>query len=211
MPPPLATRAGPLVERDFRLLFSATTATTLGDAVASIALAFAVLEVGSAAGLGIVFAARQGSEVIVLVFGAVLSDRLPRNLVLVGAWLVQASAQAATGALVLSGHASIGTIVALQMLYGLGEGLVWPAEVGLVPQTVSATRLQQANALQGLSRNMTEMLGPAAGGALVVAEPGPGAARRRRKLPRGGAVALEDSSPCAVGHDRRAGVPQLAP
>jgi MFS family permease len=165
----LAARAGPLSERGFRLLFSATTVTALGDAIASIALAFAVLEVGSAAGLGIVLAARQGVEVAVLVFGAVLSDRLPRNLVLVGASLVQASAQAATGTLVLSGHAAVGTIAALQALYGLGQGFVWPAEVGLVPETVSEARLQQANALQGLSRNTTEMLGPAVGGALVVA------------------------------------------
>ena len=73
----LATRLGPLAERDYRLLFSATTVTTLGDALAAIALAFAVLEVGTAAGLGIVLAARQGVEVIVLVFGAVLSDRIP--------------------------------------------------------------------------------------------------------------------------------------
>jgi hypothetical protein len=164
----LTISRGPLVERDFRLLFSATTVSGLGDALASIALAFAVLHVGSAAGLGIVFATRQGVEVIVLVFGAVLSDRLPRNLVLVGASLVQASAQAATGALVLSGHATVETIAALQALYGLGQGFVWPAEVGLVPQTVTAPRLQQANALQGLSLNMTEMIGPAVGGALVV-------------------------------------------
>jgi MFS family permease len=165
----LANRIGPLAERSFRLLFSATTVTTLGDAIAGIALAFAVLEVGTAAGLGIVLAARQGVEVAVLVFGAVLSDRLPRNLVLVGASLVQASAQAATGTLVLSGHATVGTIAALQALYGLGQGFVWPAEIGLIPQTVSKARLQQANALQGLSRNMNEMLGPAVGGALVVA------------------------------------------
>jgi len=165
----LATRLGPLAERDYRLLFSATTVTTLGDALAAIALAFAVLEVGTAAGLGIVLAARQGVEVIVLVFGAVLSDRIPRNLVLVGASLVQATAQAGTGLLVLSGHGTIATIAALQALYGLGQGFVWPAEIGLVPETVSPSRLQQANAFQGLSRSMTEMLGPAVGGALVVA------------------------------------------
>jgi hypothetical protein len=169
MPSPLATRIGPLAERDYRLLFSATTVTTLGDALAAIALAFAVLEVGTAAGLGIVLAARQGVEVIVLVFGAVLSDRIPRNLVLVGASLVQATAQAGTGLLVLSGHGTIATIAALQALYGLGQGFVWPAEIGLVPETVSPSRLQQANAFQGLSRSMTEMLGPAVGGALVVA------------------------------------------
>ena len=44
-----------------------------------------------------------------------------------------------------------------------------PAEVGLVPQTVSASRLQQANALQGLSRNLVGVVGPALGGILVVA------------------------------------------
>ena len=104
-----------------------------------------------------------------LVFGAVLSDRLPRNLVLVGAWLVQASAQAATGVLVLPAMRRSGRSSRCRCSTGSGQGLVWPAEVGLVPQTVSAARLQQANALQGLSRNMTEMLGPAAGGALVVA------------------------------------------
>ena len=67
-------------------------------------------------------------------------------------------------------RASVGVlIVALQAVYGVGDGLVIPAEVGLVPQTVSAARLQQANALQGMSRNMIGVLGPAVGGALVVA------------------------------------------
>jgi len=35
-----AFQSGPLAERDFRLLFAATTVTTLGDRVAFIALAF---------------------------------------------------------------------------------------------------------------------------------------------------------------------------
>jgi len=60
-------------------------------------------------------------------------------------------------------------IMALQAVYGVGGGLVVPAEVGLVPQTVSPGRLQQANALQGLSRNLTGILGPAIGGVLVAA------------------------------------------
>ncbi len=62
-----------------------------------------------------------------------LADRLPRNLVLVGASLVQAVAQGATAYVVLSGTGGVGTIVALQAVYGLGAGVVIPAEVGLVP------------------------------------------------------------------------------
>jgi MFS family permease len=165
----LPGRLGPLVERDFRLLFTATTITSVGDRLASIALVFAVLDFGSATALGVVLAARQVVEAAVLLAGGVLSDRLPRHLVLVGASLVQAGAQAVTAGLVLTGTASVLSLAALQALYGVGGGLVVPAEVGLVPQTVSPERLQEANALQGLSRNVVRILGPALGGLIVVA------------------------------------------
>ena len=173
--PPMAVgfraRLGALAERDFRLLFAGTTITTFGDALGGIALAFAVLELpgASATDLGIVIATRQAADAAVLLAGGVLSDRLPRNLVLVGASLVQGVAQSATAALVLTGEATVGLLVALAALYGIGHGLIVPAEVGLVPQTVRPERLQQANALQGLSRNIVFALGPAVGGVLVVA------------------------------------------
>ena len=168
---PLRARLGALQERDFRLLFTATTVTTFGDALGGIALAFAVLELpgGSATDLGIVLAARQGTNVAFLLAGGVISDRLPRHLVLAGAATAQGATQAVTAALVLSGQASVAELVILQGLYGAGHGFLIPAEVGLVPQTVSPDRLQQANALQGLSRNVVFVLGPAVGGALVVA------------------------------------------
>jgi MFS family permease len=174
---PFRERLGPLAERPYRLLFSATTITTLGDSVAGIALAFAVLELHGgttnltrgATDLGIVIATRQVAVAAVLLFGGVLSDRLPRNRILVGASLVQGAAQATTASFVLSGHATVAILVALQAVYGAGNGLVIPAEVGLVPQTVAPAHLQQANALQGLSRNLVFVLGPAIGGVIVVA------------------------------------------
>jgi MFS family permease len=168
---PLRARLGPLRERPFRLLFSATTITTLGDNFGHIALAFAVLGLpdGDATDLGIVLAVRSLSQSVVVIAGGVLSDRLPRNVVLVGASLTQGTAQAIVAALVLSGTAEVWSLAALSVAYGLGGGLVIPAEVGLVPQTVAAERLQQANALQGLSRNVVGVLGPSVGGALVVA------------------------------------------
>lgn len=161
-------RLGVLVEREYRLLFAATLITSLGDAVATIALAFAVLDFGSATDLGIVLAVRQGTSAALLVFGGVLSDRMARNRVLVGASLLQGVAQAAMAAFVLSGRASLASFAALSVLWGLGDGLVVPAETGLVPQTVSSERLQQANALQGLSRSGVRVLGPAIGGVLIV-------------------------------------------
>jgi MFS family permease len=172
-------RLGPLGERDFRLLFAATTITTLGDNVGRIALVFAVLELPSASAtdLGLVLAAGSIVQSVVVVFGGVLSDRLPRNLVLTGASLVQGAAQGVAAALVLTGEATVPLLLALAVLYGAGAGLVIPAEVGLVPQTVSPERLQQANAFQGLSRNLVSIAGPGIGGVLlVVGSPGIGLA-----------------------------------
>ncbi len=128
-----------------------------------------MLEVGTAAGLGIVLAARQGVEVVVLVFGAVLSDRVPRNLVLVGASLVQATAQAATGALVLSGHATVGTIAALQALYGLGQGFVLAGRDRARAADREPSAAAAGECAAGALAQHDEMLGPAVGGALVVA------------------------------------------
>jgi hypothetical protein len=64
--------------------------------------------------------------------------------VLVGASLVQGAAQAATAAIVLAGVATVPLLAVLGVLWGVGDGLVVPAEAGLVPQTVSPARLQQA-------------------------------------------------------------------
>jgi predicted MFS family arabinose efflux permease len=160
---------GALVERDFRLLFAATVTTSLGDRIALLALTFAVLDIGDASDLGIVLAARQIVSAAVLVFGGVLSDRARRNRVLVGASLLQGVAQAAMAAFVLTGNATVTMFAVLGALWGAGDGLVIPAETGLVPQTVSAARLQEANALQGISRSAVKVLGPAIGGVIVVA------------------------------------------
>ena len=68
---PLRDRLGALSERDFRLLFSATTITTIGDRLASVALAFAVLDFGTATDLGLVLGRPGVYEASLLVFGGV--------------------------------------------------------------------------------------------------------------------------------------------
>src|SRR5205823_3424427 len=75
----------PLRHAPFRFLASGRLMTMLGNAVAPIALAFAVLDVtGSARDLGLVVAARSTTMAVFLLFGGVVADRLPRHLVLVG-------------------------------------------------------------------------------------------------------------------------------
>ena len=167
-------RLGALAERNFRLVFSSTTISAFGDGVTTIALAFAVLHIsGSATSLGLVIAARQLSAAAITIAAGVWADRLPRHLVLVVAATVQGVVQAVAGMLVVTGHAQVWMLAILALAFGLADGFVLPTSQGLIPAVVSASRLQQANALLGLSRSILGVLGPALGGVLVaVGSPG---------------------------------------
>jgi MFS family permease len=166
----LRAAVGALAERNFRLLFASSTISGLGDGISVVALVFAVLQVSdSAIALGLVIAARQVADAAIVLAAGVWADRLPRHLVLIAVAIVQGAAQAMTGALVITGSATIAMLVVLQAIYGLAEGFYLPASTGLIPATISPGRLQQANALLGLSRNATRIVGPAIGGAIVAA------------------------------------------
>ena len=166
----LRAAVGALAERNFRLLFASSTISGLGDGISVVALVFAVLQVSdSAIALGLVLAARQVADAAIVLAAGVWADRLPRHLVLIAVAVVQGVVQAITGTLVLTGSATIAMLVGLQAVYGLAEGFYLPASTGLIPATISSGRLQQANALLGLSRNATRIVGPAIGGAIVAA------------------------------------------
>ena len=170
----LGERLGPLAERPFRLLWIGQTTSALGDALMGVALAFAVLDLGgSASDLGLVFAARTVSSVAFVLAGGVWADRLPRRAVMLVADAVRALAQGLVAFLLISGAGEIWHLGAAGVVSGAASAFFMPAATGLVPDTVSAERLQQANATMSLSRNATDIFGPAASGALV-ALVGPG-------------------------------------
>jgi MFS family permease len=169
--PAIRDRAGALAERDFRLVFSSTTISAIGDGVAAIALVFAVLHIAhdSPTAVGVVLACRQAAAAAITLAAGVIADRLPRHLVLVAVAAVQAVVQTTVGVLVVTGHASVWLLAVLGAMYGLADGFVIPAQNGLIPAVVSKVRLQQANALLGLSRSILGFGAPAVGGILVAA------------------------------------------
>lgn len=171
------SRLGPLRERDFRLLFIGQTTSRLGSAMAPVALAFAILHTlhGSATDIGIVLAVRQVAVVVLLLFGGVWSDRLPRHQVMVFSNVVSGVSQAGVAALLLTGHARLWELAALAALNGGSSAFFFPASTGIIPQTVPTAMLQQANATLRLAINSTNITGAALGG-LVVAATSPGIA-----------------------------------
>src|SRR5207253_11443734 len=52
-------------------------------------------------------------------------------------------------------------------VFNCAGGFFQPASTALTPQTVNPEKLQQANALMGLSRSATWVIGPAISGVLV--------------------------------------------
>ncbi|MDI1462261.1 MFS transporter [Catellatospora sp. KI3] len=170
----LAAALAPLRHPAFRNLALGRLISLLGNAVAPIALAFAVLDLTrSASALGLVVGARSLTNVAFVLFGGVIADRLPRHLVMVGSGLLAAATQAAVAALVLTGAATVPLLMALSAVNGMVSAFAWPATAALVPQTVPGDLLQQANALNRLAGNGAMIGGAALGGTLVAAA-GPG-------------------------------------
>jgi MFS family permease len=164
----------PLRHRLFRLLLAGRTVNALGNSFAPIALAFAVLDLtGSATDLGFVVGARTVVNVAFLLFGGVLADRLPKNLLMVGSSVAAGLTQAAVAALVLTHAATIPLLVGLAAVNGMVGALALPASAAILPQTVPADIRQQANAINRVALNSASVLGaPIAG--VVVASVGPG-------------------------------------
>ena len=164
----------PLREREFRLLFGARVTSFLGNAMAPVALAFAVLDLtGSKSDLGFVLAARQVPQVVFLLVGGVWADRLPRHHVMVASNLASGASQTTLATLLLSGHASLWQLLVLACVNGTSTAFFFPATTGIVPQTVPPTLLQGANALLRLGMNATYIAGAALGGVIVgVSSPG---------------------------------------
>ena len=160
--------SGPLAERPFRLLWLARTISLVGDVLVPIALAFAAIELsGSASALGLVLTAVLLPRLLLTLAGGVWADRLPRHRVMLVSNLIRAMSQATVAFLLMTETAELWHLLVTGAIYGMAAAFFDPASTGLVPQTVSADRLQQANALMNLTRSVLRVGGPAVSGVLI--------------------------------------------
>ncbi len=158
-----------LRNRSYLRLYCARTGSMLGNAISPVALAFAVLDMpgGSATKLGLVLLVRQLAQIALLLFGGVIADRLPRNLVMVASDLMGAAGQAGIAALFISHTSNFAPILALAVVTGAAPALFIPASTGLIPQVVNREQLQSANALLRFSMNSSTIVGAAIAGVLT--------------------------------------------
>ncbi|ACU74067.1 major facilitator superfamily MFS_1 [Catenulispora acidiphila DSM 44928] len=157
-----------LADKDFRWFFTGYLTSKLGSAMAPVAIAFAVLHTGvGAGGLGWVMAARIVPVVLLLLLGGVFADRLGGRRVMIASDLLRCGAQAAFGALVLSGHATLTAMIAVSVLSGVGEGIFSPSLQALIPRLIPDGRRSDANALLSVAVSGAGVAGPALGGLIA--------------------------------------------
>ncbi|MEV7087561.1 MFS transporter [Streptomyces sp. NPDC093085] len=170
----LREAGAPLAVGSYRLHFTARLLSWTGSAVAPIGLAFAVLQIGGGPGaLGAVLAAGVVPQILLLLVGGVVADRLSRARVMVWSNVVCAGAETAAVLLLVSGTARVWHLVAMSAVCGAAGAFFTPAAGGVVVEVVPAELRHAANALLKIGQNTVKVAGPALGG-VVVAVAGPG-------------------------------------
>ncbi|MCW2900679.1 MAG: transporter [Streptosporangiaceae bacterium] len=166
--------AAPLRHRSFRCLAAGRMLAYLANSMAPVALSFAVLDLtGSTADLGLVVGTRSLANVILLLFGGVLADRVSRALVLQGSAVASAAVQGVLALSVLLGFTSIPLLLVLSGLNGALAAASMPAAAALTPQTVPPGEMRQANAVARMAMNLGVITGASVAGLLAsVAGPG---------------------------------------
>jgi MFS family permease len=170
---PLDRWTGALQERNFRYFFIGQTASQIGTGMAPVAVVFAVLAHGTATDVGYVLAAETAPLVILLLVAGVVGDRVSRRALMLQSDALRTLAEGALGLWVLLGRPPLWGFMSLAALMGIGQAFFSPALTAIVPQMLSPQRLQQGNALYGISASSGRMIGPAIAG-VIVAVSGPG-------------------------------------
>ncbi len=133
----------------------------LGTAMSRIALTFAVLDSGgTAADLGFVFAASVFPQVLVMLGGGVLADRIGRRPVMLISDSGRMVVQATLAATLFTGRPPLWLFLLLSALLAIGEGFFNPALGGLRAEIVPPARLPDANAMLGVVQSAATIAGP---------------------------------------------------
>jgi MFS family permease len=159
----------PLRHRDFRLLWTGLAVSLLGDGIFLVAVAWEAYRIedrpSALAGVGL---AASVPQVVLLLFGGAVSDRLPRKLVLITADAARALAVGSLTMLSSWGHLRLWELWAVAFVIGAATAFAAPAFDSIVPAFVPKQQLMEANGLDQFMRPAAlQLLGPALGGVLL--------------------------------------------
>ncbi|MGB2876279.1 MAG: MFS transporter [Gaiellaceae bacterium] len=154
-----------LRSRDFRLLWSGQAVSMLGDTAFLVALGWRTFTLtGSARSLGFVLTLQGVGLLSTVLVGGALADRYDRRALMLVSDVARFGVIGALAVVDGTGHLSIGILAGLAFAEGLATGFFTPALGGLVPLVVDEPRLGSANALIGMARQGSLLVGPSVAG-----------------------------------------------
>ena len=163
-----STIRGLLRDRNFCLYFAGRSVSAVGDSFYNVALILAVLQSTHSITAGaMVLIAGTIPLVMFTLVGGTVSDRLPRNRVMLSSDLLRSATQFVMAALLFRSNPPLWALIAIQLCYGTGDAFFDPASTGLLPQIVASADLPAANSLLQLSSNSAVVVGPAIAGVII--------------------------------------------
>lgn len=152
--------------RDFRLLWSGQTVSMVGDAAFLVAIGWLTYSLSGSGALGVVLMLQAVGLILTLLAGGALADRFSRRKLMVVSDLARAGVVGGLVVIQATGNATVPVLGAVALVMGLAGGFFMPAFGGIVPLVVEQEHLSSANALIGVSRQLSLVVGPALAGVL---------------------------------------------
>jgi MFS family permease len=163
-----------------RLLAVATTPPycwyLIGQAADTVALWMQRLALGwlvwelteSTAWLGLISFLKFAPTMVLGLFGGVLADRFPRGHIVLAGQAVSVFKAVAVAALIIAGGVNLPILVVLTLMVGVAVGLSQAASKAVVNELVPRERVPSAIALNSVVFNVSQLVGPAVAGVLLV-------------------------------------------
>jgi MFS family permease len=157
-----------LVHRDYRLLWSAEFASSLGTQVQRVAIAWQVFQLtGDPVKLGLLGLCRFVPILIFGLAGGVVADRYDRRRTLLGSQLALLLTSALLGVLTIAGSINLIAIYAVTVVAATVGAVAGPTRQALVPLLIPRHRLSGAMTMSILASQVATVSGPAVGGLII--------------------------------------------
>lgn len=158
----------PLRQQLFAVLWGATIIGNTGSFVRDVASAWLVTDLSaSPAAVAMVQAAATLPVFLLAIPAGVLSDILDRRKFLIAIQMLLAAVSICLMSLSALGQQSVGSLISLTFLGGIGAALMGPTWQAIVPELVDKQEIKSAVALNSLGVNIARAVGPALGGAIL--------------------------------------------
>lgn len=166
---PVGRDAGRPAHRDGNVLrwLGAYTASTIGDSVYYMALAWAAARTGSASQTGLVLAAGSIPRAVLLLGGGVLADRFGPRRVVVASDTARCLVILGLAGVLLLTSPTVWMLIAVALVFGAADALFLPAVGALPPRITTASQLARVQGMRGLATRTATVVGAPLGGVAV--------------------------------------------